>query len=93
MSDEWEVVDSVSDSVVGVCEASRHHTWTSELRFWLNGEEIAVTNPSPTWTLLDWMREQHGLTGTHVGCGEGGCGICTVALARMDPKTKEPKLV
>eukprot|EP01052_Picozoa_sp_SAG31_P035603 SAG31_NODE_4319_length_3362_cov_2.182041_3_plen_145_part_00 len=38
-------------------------------------------------TLLDWLREAKGLTGSHVGCGEGGCGICTVALTRMSATT------
>ena len=32
------------------------------------------------------MRETRGLTGTHLGCGEGGCGICTVVL--VDPSGK-----
>jgi carbon-monoxide dehydrogenase small subunit len=31
--------------------------------------------------LVDFIREQVGLTGTHVGCGhEGRCGACTVLL-------------
>lgn len=30
--------------------------------------------------LVDMLREELGLTGTHVGCGTGTCGACTVML-------------
>lgn len=30
--------------------------------------------------LLDMIREQLGLTGSHLGCGTGTCGACTVML-------------
>ncbi len=31
-------------------------------------------------TLADFLREELGLTGTHVGCEDGFCGACTVHL-------------
>jgi carbon-monoxide dehydrogenase small subunit len=31
-------------------------------------------------TLVGLLREQLGLTGTHVGCSTGNCGACTVVL-------------
>jgi aerobic-type carbon monoxide dehydrogenase small subunit (CoxS/CutS family) len=34
----------------------------------------------PRWTLLDVLRHEVGLTGTHVGCEHGVCGACTVLV-------------
>lgn len=34
----------------------------------------------PRWLLVDVLRDQLGLVGTHVGCGYGTCGACTVQL-------------
>ena len=34
----------------------------------------------PRLTLADFLREQCGLTGTHLGCEHGACGACTVLL-------------
>ena len=45
----------------------------------VNGD--SVTESLPVRVLLsDFLREQLGLTGTHVGCEHGVCGACTVLI-------------
>jgi carbon-monoxide dehydrogenase small subunit len=34
----------------------------------------------PRLTLVDWLRDELRLTGTHVGCEHGICGACSVLL-------------
>eukprot|EP00450_Noctiluca_scintillans_P002747 CAMPEP_0194493158 /NCGR_PEP_ID=MMETSP0253-20130528/11460_1 /TAXON_ID=2966 /ORGANISM="Noctiluca scintillans" /LENGTH=1391 /DNA_ID=CAMNT_0039334111 /DNA_START=75 /DNA_END=4250 /DNA_ORIENTATION=- len=76
----------VSVSSVGLPELEPENEWHDVVRFWVNGKEFKVDNPSPSVTLLDWMREKQGMT-VHLGCGEGGCGACTVALGLPSGKT------
>lgn len=45
----------------------------------VNGESHEVTVP-PRKLLSDVLREDLGLTGTHVGCEHGVCGACTVLI-------------
>ncbi len=52
----------------------------SEIAFLLNGTPIRLAGTSPTRTLLDFLREDQGLTGTKEGCNEGDCGACTVMV-------------
>ncbi|KAI8677562.1 hypothetical protein NCS56_00646400 [Fusarium sp. Ph1] len=58
---------------------------SSELRFFVNGRPVTVKNPNPDWVLLDWIRAQDTLKGTKLGCGEGGCGACTVVVQTAEP--------
>ena len=51
------------------------------LQFSINGRITDVEAVPPTTTLLDYLRENQGLTGTKEGCAEGDCGACTIVLA------------
>ncbi len=57
--------------------------YSSHLVFWLNGRKVALENPNPATLLTDYLHGI-GLTGTKVGCGQGGCGACTVMLSHHD---------
>jgi carbon-monoxide dehydrogenase small subunit len=50
-----------------------------EVRFTVNGVERTV-RVEPRRTLGDALREDCGLTGTHLGCEHGVCGACTVLV-------------
>ena len=52
---------------------------TLGIRLTVNGESVAET-VEPRMTLVDFLRETLGLTGSHVGCEHGVCGACTVRL-------------
>ncbi|HYK16664.1 MAG TPA: (2Fe-2S)-binding protein [Bryobacteraceae bacterium] len=45
----------------------------------LNGAEHTA-NVEPRRSLVDFLRHDLGLVGTHVGCEHGVCGACTVLL-------------
>ena len=45
----------------------------------VNGED-RTGEAEPRRLLSDFLREDLGLTGTHVGCEQGVCGACTVLL-------------
>ena len=45
----------------------------------VNGK-AATADVDPRTLLVDFIRNQLGLTGTHVGCDTGQCGACTVLV-------------
>ena len=49
------------------------------IRFKLNGA-AAHGEAEPRMLLTDFLRQQIGATGTHVGCEHGVCGACTVTV-------------
>jgi len=55
----------------------------SEIRFLLNGEDVALRDVGPDETLLDYLRLRRNLRGTKEGCAEGDCGACTVLVGRL----------
>lgn len=50
-----------------------------DVQLTVNGESRSGT-VEPRRTLADFLREDLGLTGTHLGCEHGVCGACTVVV-------------
>ncbi|CAH3019045.1 unnamed protein product, partial [Porites evermanni] len=59
-------------------------TFNQEICFFVNGRKVTERHPKPEMTLLEYVRNHLGLTGTKLGCSEGGCGACTVMISRYD---------
>jgi xanthine dehydrogenase/oxidase len=53
------------------------------LLFYLNGTKVLLDTIDPEVTLLEYLRGI-GLTGTKLGCAEGGCGACTVVCVPLN---------
>jgi carbon-monoxide dehydrogenase small subunit len=52
---------------------------TAEIRVRVNGESIARRVPVRL-NVVDFLRDELDLTGTHAGCEHGVCGACTVRV-------------
>jgi carbon-monoxide dehydrogenase small subunit len=50
-----------------------------EINLTINGTRYGVTVEARR-TLVDVIRDDCGLTGTHIGCEHGVCGACTILL-------------
>ena len=50
-----------------------------EVRLTVNGKSYQG-RCEPRKLLVDFIREDLGLTGTHIGCEHGVCGACTVII-------------
>jgi carbon-monoxide dehydrogenase small subunit len=50
-----------------------------EVSIEVNGKTCSVAVPARL-SLVDWLRDELRLTGTHVGCEHGICGACSVML-------------
>jgi carbon-monoxide dehydrogenase small subunit len=59
---------------------------TVKVRLNVNGTEHAL-DVEPRLLLVHALRDQLGLTGTHVGCDTSNCGACTVHMDGMAVKS------
>jgi 2-furoyl-CoA dehydrogenase 2Fe-2S iron sulfur subunit len=50
-----------------------------EITLNVNGKQLTGTAEA-RMTLADFLRDELGLTGTHLGCEHGVCGACTILL-------------
>ena len=75
---ETAAVAGVLTAVPAAAAAQAPRT-SMEVGLTVNGERKRVTVETRA-SLLDWLREQAGLTGTKKGCNEGACGACTVLI-------------
>ncbi|KAK1313897.1 Xanthine dehydrogenase 1 [Acorus calamus] len=57
--------------------------FADEIIVYVNGVRRVLPDGLAHMTLLQYLREI-GLTGTKLGCGEGGCGACTVMVSYYD---------
>lgn len=94
---EWAIVEksdlsesSVDEFVTMIKQvlSSEKKIRTSGIRVVVNGQLHVVQDVSPRTKLVEFLRYKLGITSTKVGCGEGGCGACTVLLSYLDEDKK-----
>lgn len=59
------------------------------LIFYVNGHRVEEREVDPKTTLAVYLRDHLHLTGTKIGCNEGGCGACTVMISEISLTTNE----
>ena len=77
-------------------EEERHRTTTipeyrTEISMVVNGEQCFVPiGYDPHTPLVSFLRDVLGSTGTKIGCGEGGCGACSVLMSFQEDGADKP---
>lgn len=58
----------------------------TQLKLEINGQAVAADIPATT-LLVDFIRGERRLTGTHIGCDTAQCGACTVLVDGVSVKS------
>ncbi|KAE9550987.1 hypothetical protein FO519_005802 [Halicephalobus sp. NKZ332] len=66
-----------------------HEYEHQELIFYVNGKRIVDPIVDPRTTLAVYLRDHLRLTGTKIGCNEGGCGACAIMISDIDTNTDQ----
>lgn len=53
---------------------------SAPLSLTVNGTPRSADPVDGDMPLIHWLRDELGLTGTHLGCGKGECGACTILI-------------
>ncbi|MDE0175204.1 MAG: (2Fe-2S)-binding protein [Defluviicoccus sp.] len=61
-------------------------TGTVGIAFTVNGDAVTA-EVEPRILAVDFLRDELGLTGTHVGCEHGVCGACTIVLDEVSVRS------
>ncbi|PIC32054.1 hypothetical protein B9Z55_012532 [Caenorhabditis nigoni] len=57
---------------------------STNLVFYVNGKRVEEKDVDPKMTLAAYLRDVLKLTGTKIGCNEGGCGACTIMVSHVE---------
>jgi aerobic carbon-monoxide dehydrogenase small subunit len=60
---------------------------TRKISVTINGKRYENEEVEVRFTLADFMRQQLGLTGTHLGCEHGVCGACTILFDGLSARS------